>query len=210
MTPQKLHLLTYWEQYRIITDHRVLEAFQKIDREHFIGPEYLSQAYSDYPLPIGSDQTISQPTTVMIMTQALKCQEGSTVLEVGTGSGYQAALLSILVGPKGKVYTTETVKELYHFSKKNLTPFTNVKVIDVDGSLGLPKLSPFDRIIVTCAAPAIPPPLVDQLRVGGILIIPVGVGVQTMIRLTKIAKKVMTEKLGDFTFVPLKGKWGQS
>ncbi len=205
----KSSLIKYWEENKIITDKRVLEAFEKVPRENFIPENLRNEAYGDYPLNIGFGQTISQPTTVMIMTQALDVKEGHKILEIGTGSGYQAGILSVLVGKKGKVYTTEIIKELYEFSKDNLKPHKNVKVFNVDGSQGLPRYKPYDGIITTAAAPKIPPPLIEQLKNNGRLVIPIGsLYEQDMIKVIKKGKNLIKENLGSFIFVQLRGKYG--
>lgn len=205
----KEELIRYWQNNRIITDKRVIDTFKKVKREKFIPKELKNQAYDDNPLNIGFGQTISQPTTVMLMTQALDVNDGNKVLEIGTGSGYQAAILSILVGKKGKVYTTEIIKELYEFSKNNLKDYENVKVFNIDGSKGLEKYKLYDKIIITAACPKVPNVLISQLKSNGILIAPVGSEYsQEMLKITKKNNKIETENLGDFIFVQLKGKYG--
>jgi protein-L-isoaspartate(D-aspartate) O-methyltransferase len=145
------------------------------------------------------------------MTQALELKPGMKVLEVGAGSGYQSALISEIVGPKGKVITIEFLDNLYLFAKQNLKAYKNVKIIKGDGSQGYKKGAPYDRIIVTCAAPAIPSPLLDQLKTKGILLIPVGsLYTQRMMKVVKTKKGVSQEDLGLFAFVPLRGKHGFS
>ena len=186
------YLIQNWKYEKIITDNKILEAFKKIPRENFILKEHMAEAYGDYPLPIHADQTISQPTTVAIMTQALNVKEGNKVLEIGTGSGYQAAILGYLVGKKGHVYTTEYYDELVNFARENLrkTKIKNVTVIKTDGSQGLKKYAPYHRIIVTAAAPKIPDILLEQLKNKGILVAPVGSRYsQEMLRIKKIGKK---------------------
>lgn len=205
---EKSDLIDYWRNSKLIRDERVLQAFSVIPRERFIQKEYLRESYFDHPLPIPEEQTISQPTTVMIMTEALEVKKGDKVLEVGTGSGYQAAILSKLVGEEEFVYTTEIRPKLVKFAKQNLkkTGIKNVKVIEHDGSQGLKKYAPYDAIIVTAGAPSTPQPLLEQLKKGGILIIPVGqIFSQEMLKIRKGGK---TTSLGFFRFVELKGKHG--
>lgn len=207
----KDNLVQYWEKSGLIKDKRVIEAFKDVPREKFILKEHSNEAYGDYPLPIFDNQTISQPTTVMIMTQALEVKPGNKVLEIGTGSGYQAAILSKLVGSKGVVVTTEIRERLVDFAKKNLEAvgIKNVYVMHADGSKGYEKEAPYDRIIVTAAAPAPPDVLVRQLKVGGILLIPVGsFYVQEMLKIRKTKKGLEKESLGTFRFVPLQGEHG--
>lgn len=206
----KNYLIRYWKNSKIIRDDRVINAFKAVPRENFIHKEYLNEAYGDYPLPIGYGQTISQPTTVMIMTQALELKPGHKVLEVGAGSGYQAAIISKIVGKKGKVITTEIVPELVEFAKHNLgkCKIDNVFVIHHDGSQGYEKEAPYDRIIVTAACPSVPRPLIEQLKPNGIIILPVGsLSQQIMLKIRKV-NGLEKESLGNFVFVPLKGKYG--
>ncbi|MBI2667936.1 protein-L-isoaspartate(D-aspartate) O-methyltransferase [Candidatus Woesearchaeota archaeon] len=205
----KEELIKYWQENKIITDKRVIDAFKKIKREKFIPKELKNEAYNDNPLSIGFGQTISQPTTVMLMTQALEVKEGNKILEIGTGSGYQSSIISLLVGKKGKVYTTEIIKELYEFSKNNLKEYKNVKVFNLDGSKGLEKYKPYDGIIITAACPRVPNVLISQLKSNGIIIAPVGSEYsQEMLKIKKKNNKIETENLGDFIFVQLKGKYG--
>ena len=210
---EKQALVNYWTSNNIIKDKRLIEAFKKIPRENFIRKEDMDEVYGDYPLPIGYRQTISQPTTVMLMTEALEVKEGNKVLEVGAGSGYQAALLSVLVGKNGKVITTELIPELVKFAQDNIKKcnIKNVQIIEWDGSQGYEKEAPHDRIIVTAACPKIPEPLIKQLKENGIIIAPVG-GLfnQTMIKGVKKDGTLKTKSLGYFRFVPLKGKYGYS
>ncbi len=206
----KSELLRYWDLSGIIEDKKVIDAFRSIPRELFIGSG--EDAYGDHPLPIGEGQTISQPTTVMIMTQALELAAGQKVLEVGTGSGYQAALIAHIVGRAGKVVTTEIVPKLAQFAKKNLrgAGIRNVEVICHDGSKGYDEQAPYDRIMITAAAPYIPKSLIDQLKDRGIVVAPVGpihLG-QEMKKITKLGSELKEKNLGEFVFVPLKGKFG--
>lgn len=209
---EKMQLVESWESSRAIQNKNVIEAFKKVPRELFVLPEYRADAYKDEPLPILAGQTISQPSTVVLMLDALEVRPGQKVLEIGAGSGYNAALLGVLVGTKGKVVSTEIIPELVQFAKKNLKSagMTNVTVVKRDGSKGYAKEAPYDRIICTAAAPRIPKVLVDQLEDNGILLIPVGSGyLQKMIRARKAKGKLETENLGDYVFVPLTGEYGQ-
>ncbi len=189
----------------------MIEVFKAIPRENFIPKEYLSESYGDYPLPIKEEQTISQPTTVMIMTGALELKEGEKVLEVGAGSGYQAAIISKMVGRKGKVVTTEIIPGLAEFARENIEKLKikNVKIVNYDGSQGYKKESPYDKCIITAACPEIPEPIIKQLKENGIIIAPVGdlLG-QQMIKGIKKKGKLEKKSLGNFMFVPLKGKHG--
>lgn len=207
----KLLLIERWESQKVV-GKPVIAAFRKVPRELFVLPEYQDQAYLDEPLPIPAGQTISQPTTVVLMLDALEVRPGMKVLEIGAGSGYNAALLGVLVGPKGKVITIEIIPELAAFARKNLAKagITNVTVVKADGSKGYAKEAPYDRIICTAAAPRIPQVLVNQLKDNGILLIPVGSGyLQKMVRARKVKGELETEELGDYVFVPLVGEYGQ-
>ena len=205
----KQSLINYWLNSKTITDKRVINAFKKIPRENFLPKNLKEYAYEDRPLPILKQQTISQPTTIMIMTQALEVKQGNKILEIGAGSGYQSALLSILVGKKGRIFTIEIIPELVKFAKNNLKNFKNVEVIQGDGSKGYKKQSPYDRIIITAACPQIPGSLIEQLKTDGILIVPIGnIYSQKMLKIIKKKNQIITKDLGDFMFVPLKGKYG--
>ncbi|MBW2980903.1 protein-L-isoaspartate(D-aspartate) O-methyltransferase [Candidatus Woesearchaeota archaeon] len=207
----KESLIAYWQKSGLIKDKRLLESFRDVPREKFIPEGFLGEAYGDYPLPIGDGQTISQPTTVMIMTQALELKQGDKVLEVGAGSGYQAAIIAKMVGKKGKVITTEIVPSLVKFAKDNLKKIgiKNVKIVGWDGSQGYEKEAPYNKIIVTAACPSIPKPLIEQLKDNGIIIAPVGATFgQRMIKGIKRKGALEKKSLGSFMFVPLKGKYG--
>jgi protein-L-isoaspartate(D-aspartate) O-methyltransferase len=188
---------------RGVTDARVLDAMRTVPRERFVPPALLRQAYDDGPLPIGSGQTISQPYIVAYMTEALKVQPAHKVLEVGTGSGYQAAVLSHLVR---EVYTIEIVPELAVRAETLLRSLnrTNVHVRTGDGYAGWPEQAPFDRIMVTAAPEVLPRPLIDQLAEGGLLIAPVGAqyAPQWMTIVEKTKKGVVERRTIPVQFVP--------
>lgn len=194
---------------RGIVDERVVEAMLKIPRELFVEEALREKAYGDHPLPIGCGQTISQPFMVALMSQSLQLSGSEKVLEIGTGSGYQAAVLAELAQ---KVYTVERVKILYEKAQRILLTelkYKNIATILADGSLGLPNLAPFDRIIVTAAAPDIPKPLIDQLTDNGILVIPKGDKFfQSLIIVTKKNGELFTKDIGGCVFVPLIGRYG--
>jgi len=191
-----------------ITDVNVLRALEKIPRHYFFDKAFLEHAYQDKAFPIGEGQTISQPFTVAFQTQLLKVQQGDKVLEIGTGSGYQAC---ILLEMGADVYTIEYIKKLYDRTKKFL-PKMGYKphFFYGDGSKGLPAFQPFDKILITAAAPTIPKPLIDQLRIGGVMVIPVGDNtLQRMVKVTKTGDNKVTKDYFDyFSFVPLVGKFG--
>ena len=195
---------------RGITDARVLSAMTRVPRHEFVPPGLRAQAYEDGPLPIGHGQTISQPYIVAFMTEALGPKPTDRVLEVGTGSGYQAAVLSGLVA---EVYSIEIVGPLARRAEANLKElgYRNVKVRAGDGYLGWPEAAPFDAIIVTCAPEAVPQALVDQLKVEGRMIIPVGrtSGAQELYLLRKRAKGLETQAVLPVRFVPMVGGDGR-
>jgi len=212
MQNQKRLLIDYWKKQGIVKNPAVFRAFKKVNREFFVLKEFRSDAYKDVPLPIQKEQTISQPTTVVMMLEALELGPGMKVLEIGAGSGYNAALMAEIVGPEGKVITIERISELVHFAKENLKQnnIKNVEVIFGDGSKGYLKEAPYDRIICTAAAPEIPEVLASQLKERGVIVIPVGpLSGQVLVRARMVKGELHPEKLGDFMFVPLKGKFGQ-
>lgn len=190
---------------RGVRDKRVLEAMRTVPRHLFVPQEMQPYAYVDYPLPIGHEQTISQPYVVAFMTEALDLKPEDRVLEVGTGSGYQAAVLSVLVR---EVYSIEIVEPLAKEAADRLQKlgYSNVKVRAGDGYRGWPEAAPFDAIIVTAAPDHIPRPLLEQLTVGGRLVIPVGKYYQMLIRTRRTAKGFKTEKLLPVRFVPMTGE----
>jgi len=189
---------------RRIGDERVLAAMEKVPRHHFVPESEQAAAYRDSPLPIGHGQTISQPYIVAFMTEALRLTPEDIVLEIGTGSGYQAAVLGELAR---EVYTIELVPELAASATRTLASegYRNVHVRAGDGYLGWPERAPFSKIIVTAAPEAVPGALVDQLAVGGTLILPVGPqhGAQELRILTKTANGVTTERSLAVRFVPM-------
>lgn len=194
---------------RGITDKRVIDAMIKVPRHFFVEQALSDRAYGDYPLPIGCNQTISQPYMVALMSQCLRLQGNERVLEIGTGSGYQAAVLAELTT---KVYTIERVKTLFEKAQKTLIDrlrYKNIVLMVGDGSFGLNTFAPYDRIIVTAGAPEVPKPLIDQLADPGILVIPRGDRYsQIMLIVEKRYGKLLTTEAGGCVFVPLVGKYG--
>ena len=191
---------------RGVTDERVLAAMRKVPREEFVPEEYRAESYGDFPLPIGHDQTISQPYIVAFMTEQLRPQPSDRVLEIGTGSGYQAAILAELVKD---VYSIEIIEPLAKTAEATLTRlgYKNVHVKAGDGYKGWPEHAPFDSVIVTCAPDHIPQPLVDQLKEGGRIIIPVGErGMQELYLLEKKAGKMERRSVTPVRFVPMTGE----
>lgn len=189
---------------RGVTDTRVLTAMEKIDRGLFVRNVFADRAYEDMPLPIACGQTISQPSVVGLMTQALQVNPRDTVLEVGTGSGYQAAVLSQLAR---RVYTVDRYRRLVREASElfRQLDLANVTAFTADGSFGLPDQAPFDRIIVTAAAEDPPGPLLEQLKPGGIMVVPVGQSdaVQALIKVTRTSSGFDYEELRPVRFVPL-------
>jgi protein-L-isoaspartate(D-aspartate) O-methyltransferase len=193
---------------RGIADSRVLAAFRKVPRHSFVPPHLVDQAYNDYPLPIGEDQTISQPYIVALMTEILEPGNGDRVLEIGTGSGYQAAILAELVA---QVFTMDRMGPLANRAMLVLAElgYTNIQAKVGDGTRGWPEEAPFGGIIVTAAAPQVPRPLTEQLSLGGRLVIPVGDRYsQTLTVARKTKDGLKFEYHGGCRFVPLIGEFG--
>jgi len=206
-TQQRRQMVAEQLARRDITDRRVLEAMGTVPRHLFVPPAYRDQAYEDYPLPIGEGQTISQPYIVALMTQSLGLAGGEKVLEIGTGSGYQAAVLAEL---KARVFTIEINEQLAERAARTLRELNrqDIRVRSGDGFFGWPEEAPFDAIIVTCASPRIPPPLFDQLKEGGRLIIPLGdiQPFQVLTLATKKGGKLRTREISGVRFVPMTGE----
>jgi protein-L-isoaspartate(D-aspartate) O-methyltransferase len=190
---------------RGVRDARVLAAMRKVPRHLFVPPDERSLAYDDTPLPIGYNQTISQPYVVAFMTEALELKPQDRVLEIGTGSGYQAAVLAELVR---EVYTVEIVVPLARQAEERLRQmgYANVHVRSGDGYRGWPQAAPFEAIMVTAAPDHVPPPLVEQLREGGRLVLPLGRWEQDLIRLRRTPKGITRESLLPVRFVPMTGE----
>lgn len=190
---------------RDVQDAAVLQAMRRVPRHLFVPDDMRPYAYDDRPLPIGRGQTISQPYIVGYMTQALQLQPSHKVLEIGTGSGYQAAVLAELVK---QVYSIEIVPDLAEGARRALAQagYKNVEVRSGNGYLGWPERAPFDRIIVTAAPPEIPQALVDQLAVGGIMVVPVGTAYQEMVIITKTPGGVTQKRTIEVRFVPMVSK----
>lgn len=196
---------------RGVTDPRVLEAMERIDRGVFVRGHFEDRAYDDTPLPIPCGQTISQPSVVGLMTQALQVGPRDKVLEIGTGSGYQASVLSLLCR---RVYTLDRHRRLVTEAEAIFRHFglTNITAMVADGSHGLPEQAPFDRIMVTAAAEDPPGPLLAQLKIGGIMVVPVGQSdaVQTLIRVRRDENGYEYDELRQVRFVPLVEGLGQT
>jgi protein-L-isoaspartate(D-aspartate) O-methyltransferase len=199
-------MVTFDIKDRGVSDADVLRAMEAVPRHEFVLPEYLSQAYADHPLPIGYGQTISQPYIVAVMTELLNLKRDDRVLEIGTGSGYQAAILAELTE---EVYSIEIIPELYKSSSETLKRlgYDKVKTRNADGYYGWEEYAPFDAIIVTAAPDHIPQPLVNQLADGGRLVLPVGPqgAYQTLWKIEKHGTEITSKSIMGVVFVPLTG-----
>jgi protein-L-isoaspartate(D-aspartate) O-methyltransferase len=202
----RLRMVEQTMRRRGLKDERVLKVMEKVPRHEFVLPQYLSEAYADHPLPIGYGQTISQPYIVALMTELLQLEPHDKVLEIGTGSGYQAAVLAELVD---EVWTIEIIPELAQSAAERLQRlgYTNIHIRTADGYYGWPEEQPFDAIIVTAAPDHIPQPLLAQLADGGGMVVPVGPpgGYQTLWQLIKTGDEVKAVNMGGVAFVPLVG-----
>ena len=189
---------------RGITDERVIDAMLTVQRHEFVPAQYEKFAYDDYPLPIGEGQTISQPYIVALMTELVDLGQTDKVLEIGTGSGYQAAVLALLVH---EVYTIELIPSLARSAEQRLKTlgYDNVRVRCGDGFLGWPEAAPFDAIVITCAPPDVPLPLIEQLADGGRLVVPLGEDFQMLTLFEKSQGELEETALIPVRFVPMKG-----
>jgi protein-L-isoaspartate(D-aspartate) O-methyltransferase len=204
-------LIIYLKNSKFLTDEKVESALQNIPRHEFVPESELEYAYDNEPLPIMKNQTISQPGVVTRMTEWLDVKNGQNILEIGTGSGWQSAILSYLVG-SGTIYSIERHPELAKFAQENLKKLKidNVHVILGDGTLGYSQASPYDRIIITAACTEIPLPLLDQLSENGLIIAPVGGSSQSLVLLQKTPNGMFEIKnQSKYVFVPLVGKFGK-
>jgi protein-L-isoaspartate(D-aspartate) O-methyltransferase len=206
----------------ILRSPKVISAMRSVPRDKFLPENMQSYSATDTPLPIGFGQTISAPHMVSIMNEALQLETGNNVLEVGAGSGWHAATIAEIIAPRdaprsnwGHVYTVEIVQGLADFARKTIMKAgygDRVTIVCTDGSMGYPEKAPYDRVLVTAAAPSIPEPLLEQLKPGGIMLIPVGSPslFQNLIKVIKESDgKVKEENLGGVAFVPLTGRYGQ-
>lgn len=205
---QRFEMVDKQIEARGVSDPQVLAAMRKVPRHHFVSEALMDQAYGDFPLPIGDQQTISQPYIVAEMTQALQLKPNDRVLEIGTGSGYQAAVLAEIVY---RVFTIERLHSLF-LKARNLFDelhYFNIVTRYSDGTSGWPDESPYDAIIVTAGAPQIPETLVEQLAMGGRMVLPVGNHYsQDLIKITKDEKGIHQSNLGGCRFVKLVGEYG--
>ncbi len=204
-------LINYLKNSRFLNNKKVEDAFRNIPRHEFVPLSELDYAYNNEPLQIMKNQTISQPGVVSRMTEWLDVRKGQKILEIGTGSGWQTAILSYLVGG-GTVYSVERHTQLVKFAQENLKKLDidNVHVILGDGSIGYAKESPYDRIIITAACTKIPLPLIEQLKEGGLIIAPIGDSSQSLVLLQKTINGIVEIKNeSHYVFVPLRGKFGK-
>ena len=203
---QRLNMVSNQIEARGVNNPDVLEAMRSVPRHMFTPTEYISQAYDDHPLPIGYGQTISQPYIVALMSESVKLTPGDRVLEIGTGSGYQAAVLQEM---GMDVYTIEIIPELAEQTSRRLVDlgYTEIQVLNADGYFGWDEYAPYDAIIVTAAPDHLPQPLIDQLNENGLLVIPIGpIGaVQTLWLFEKVKGEIEAFNLGPVRFVPLTG-----
>jgi len=203
---ERLHMVSTQIEARGVRDPRVLDAMRKVPRHRFMPESERARAYDDRPLPIGHRQTISQPYIVALMSELAGVKPGDTVLEVGTGSGYQAAVLAEM---GVKVFSIEIIKPLAKRAKATLDELGYSKRVEVrhgDGYAGWPEHAPFDAVVVTAAPPAIPQPLKEQLEVGGHLVIPVGKYYQSLLRVTRTKSGFREKSVIPVRFVPMTGK----
>ena len=205
------NLIHFLQDSGFLNDDNVESAFRNIPRHEFVPTSELDAAYYNEPLSIMKDQTISQPGVVSRMTEWLDVKDGQKILEIGTGSAWQTAILSYLVGT-GTVYSVERYSELVKFARENLEKFglDNIHVILGDGSMGYLKESPYDRIIITAACTEIPLPLLEQLGENGLILAPVGDSSQSLVLLKKTSDGIIEiKKQSNYVFVPLLGKFGK-
>jgi protein-L-isoaspartate(D-aspartate) O-methyltransferase len=204
---ERMDMVEYQIRRRGVTDQDVLDAMERVPRHEFVPSQHQSHAYADHPLPIGYGQTISQPYIVALMTELLQLKNTDRVLEIGTGSGYQAAILAQIVA---EVYTVEIIEPLAAEARDRLARlgYANVHVLNADGYYGWKDHAPYDAIIVTCAPDHIPQPLVQQLKDGARLVVPVGPpgGYQTLWQVTKVGDEITKRNVTGVLFVPLTGE----
>ena len=209
---ERNHLVDDLKMRGYVTSKAVEDAMRRVPREEFLPAELREEAYVDSPLPIGEGQTISAPHMVAIMAENLDLEPGQKILEVGTGSGYHAAVCAEVIAPDGHIYSIERITSLASFAEDNLKRTGYAKLVTVilgDGSKGFPDHAPYDRIFVAAGAPDVPSPLTAQLTPGGKLLVPVGTRwYQDLIRVTRQGAKLEKENLGGCVFVPLVGEYG--
>ncbi len=207
---KRIELICKLKKEGYIKSGHIEQAFLKIPRENFISENFHNFAYADNPLEIGYGQTISAPHMIAIMCEELNLKKGQKILEIGSGSGYHAAIVSKIIGKDGHVFSIERISSLANFAKKNLikSGVKNVDIIVGDGSIGFNEKAPYDRIYITCASPRIPLILIKQLKDPGKMIVPVGNVICSLTSLEKIEGKVILNNLCGCAFVPMIGKNG--
>ena len=209
MSPVRTRLLDYLERRGYRNTPAVRAAMDSVDRAAFVPERQKYAAWDDTPLPIGRGQTISAPHMVVMMLEELQPRPGQRLLEVGAGCGYHAAVAAAMVAPDGEVHTVERIPQLVKLARANLAAVANVTVHHADGSLGLPKLAPFDRIMVTCGAPRLPGPLREQLAMQGRIVVPVGGRtLQELLVIERDGDDWREARQSGVAFVPLIGKHG--
>ncbi len=199
----KQELFTTLVHNQILVTPALQKAFAKVDRGDFVRPEYQELAYEDHPLPIGFGQSISQPSTVAFMLELLAPKKSNVILDLGAGSGWTSCLLAEAVGPRGRVYTVEVIPELLQYAQSNIKRYgyNNITTLISSGRLGLPQYSPFERILVSAEAQDLPATLIDQLALGGTLVMPIQGAV---VKIDKVADTMLeTRTFPGFAFVPL-------
>ncbi len=198
-------LVDYLVRHRKLRTPSIIAAFQAVDRKDFVCPETRSWAYEDYPLSIGYDATISQPTTVAFMLEKLDPQAGEKILDIGSGSGWTTALLAQIVGAKGSVHGVEIIPELVEFGNKNLKKYglTNAAIVQAEKALGLKDRAPFDKILVSASIDQVPEEIMAQLVVGGTLVIPIKTAIDQVKKISATQNNINT--YSGFVFVPLQG-----
>ncbi len=204
------NLVSHLKKHGYIKTALVEQAFLKIPREKFVPKSQIYQAYDDTPLQIGKGQTISAPHMVAIMCEALDIRPGQRILEVGAGSGYHAAIVAQIVGSTGKIFSIERIESLADQARYNLKAagIENVMVVVGDGSKGFAEFAPYDRIYITCAAPSLPSPLMNQIESGGKILVPEGDMMCTLRLYEKRDSEFISQNLGGCVFVPLIGEFG--
>lgn len=196
-------LISHLKDKGLLGAKELEDAFRTIDRADFAPKDYKVEFYEDYPLPIGFGQTISQPTTVAFMLELLGLKKGDNVLDVGSGSGWTIALIAEMIKPRGKVWGVEIIPELVEFGGKNLAKynFPNAEIFQAHKQIGLPEHAPYDKILVSAEAEDLPPELLEQLKIGGIIVIPIK---NTLYKIEKLAEdKTKETAFPGFAFVPL-------
>ncbi len=200
-------MVRYLMEIGALKSSGIIRAFRAVDRVNFVPRAYASYAYEDNPIKTVGDSTISQPYTVAVMVEELGPKTGDKILEVGTGSGYNACILAECVGPEGRVVSIEMDRKVAEFGSANIkeAKVVNITLVEEDGFRGYPELAPYDRIVYTCAIPEVPKEVLEQMKVGGRIVAPVGDGPQMLTSITRVSEAEFVKKeMGYFKFVPVK------